>query len=335
MKKGKKVIIIIISVLMAVILTLVAAFYILALTGKLQFHKDDTHISTDAIDIEDDNTIIHNGKKYVLNKDIVSVLVIGIDKSNMYDDFGYGKNGHADTIFVAAINTSTKKIKMIPISRETMVDVNVYTTQGAYAGVEYEQLCLAYAYGDTPESCSENVMTSVRRILYGININSYVTVNLTGIERFTEMLGGIELTSIDTLPLSNKTVTPGERLILSGVNARRYIQYRDSDLEANNRRMARQKQFLSALVTTAGNKVMSDFTRLGSYYNTLSPYFSTNVSLSQVTYLASTCLTLNLGDLIEYKNIEGTVSKGEKWTEFVPDSESVLNTVIDTFYVEK
>ncbi len=335
MTKGKKITIIILAVLLALVLALVGTFFILTAIGKHQFHKDDTHISTSAIEIDDEKTITYNGKKYILNKNIVSVLVMGIDRDNVNQSFGSGNNGQADVIFIATIDTKTKKACIIPISRETMVDVNHYTSDGKFAGSQKEQLCLAYAYGNSTEECSKNVMTSVKRFLCGININSYVTIEMDGVEKLTDMVGGVNVTCLENITSKRLTATKGQKLSLNGTKATAYIQYRGDDTEANSRRMERQKQFLSAIMNKTGNAIMSDFSNLSKYYTNLSPYFSTNVSFAQITYLAQHCLSMNFGDALNYKTIDGTLSQGEQWIEFAANEESVLQTVIDVFYIPK
>lgn len=336
MKKNKKTAIIILSILLAVILALVGTFFILTAVGKSQFHKQDTHISTDAIEVEDESTITYNGKKYILNKNIVSILVMGIDRDNVNQNLGSGNNGQADVIFLATIDTKTNKACIIPISRETMVDINLYTGDGKYAGTQKEQLCLAYAYGNTAEESSKNVMTSVKRLLYGINISSYVTIEMDGVEKLTDMVGGVEVTCLENMQVSgNLSFYEGQKLNLNGETARSYIQHRGEDTEANARRMQRQKQFLSALINKTGNSVLSNFSNLAKYYNTLYPYFSTNVSFAQITYLAQNCLTMNFGDALDYKTIDGTLTQGEEWVEFTANEESVLQAVIDVFYIPK
>ena len=334
MNKTKKITLIALSIFLALVILVVSAFYIITAIGKHQFHKDDANINADAVQIENDQSITFDGKKYTLNKNIVSVLVMGIDRENVNQSLGYGKNGQADVIFVATIDTKTKKACIIPISRETMADVSVYTNDGKFAETQNQQLCLAYAYGNTTEECSKNVMDSVKRLLCGININSYVTLELEGVEKLTDMVGGIELTCIEDMQVGgNLSFYKGQKLKLNGVNARRYIQYRGDDVEANARRMQRQKQFLSALMNKTGNAVINDFTKLSKFYSTLSPYYKTNVSFAQITYLAKNCLSVNFGDALEYKTIDGTLTQGEKWVEFHADKNSILQTVIDVFYV--
>ena len=260
---------------------------------------------------------------------------MGIDRDNVNQNLGNGNNGQADVIFVATIDTKTKKACIIPISRETMVDVNLYTGDGKYAGTQKEQLCLAYAYGNTAEESSKNVMTSVKRLLCGINISSYVTIEMDGVSKLTDMVGGVQVTCLEDIVNKKVQFYKGNKITLNGTNAMTYIQSRGEDLEANARRMQRQKQFLSALMNKTGNAVLSDFSNLAKYYNTLSPYFSTNVSFAQITYLAQNFLTLNFGDTIDYKTIDGSLTQGEKWVEFTANEESVLQTVIEIFYIPK
>lgn len=333
MKINKKITIIVISVILAIMLLLVGTFYILTAIGKHQFHKDDTHVSADDVTIEDENVITYNDKKYVLNKNIVSILVMGIDRDNLNQNLGSGNNGQADVVFVATIDIKTKKACIIPISRETMVDVNIYTTDGKFVGTQKEQLCLAYAYGNSTEECSQNVMTSVKRFLYGININSYATIEMVGVEKLTDIVGGIDVVCLEDIICTNFQPKKGQSLSLNGELAHLYISYRGDDTEANARRMQRQKQFLSALMNKTGNAVLNDFSKLGKIYNTISPYYNTNVSFAQITYLAQNCLVKNFGDSLEYKSIDGILTQGEQWVEFHANEDSVLQTVIDVFYI--
>lgn len=333
MKKWKKITLIVVSVILSIILALIGTFFIVTYIGKSQFHQEDAHISADEVTVEDENTISYNDKKYILNKNIVSFLVMGIDRDNVNENLDHGTNGQADVIFVATIDTETKKACIIPISRETMVDVNLYTKEGKYAGTGREQLCLAYAYGNTTEQSSENVLTSVRRLLYNINISSYVTVEMEGVEKLTDLVGGIELTCIEDIIYTNYSPKKGEKLTLNGKEARLYICYRGDDTEANARRMERQKQFLSALLNKTSNQVFNNYSKLVDLYTTMTPYFNSDISFAQIAYLAQNCLSMNFGDSIKYKTIDGVLKQGEKWIEFYADKGSVLQTVIDVFYL--
>lgn len=335
--KAKKTALIILAVLLILVLLAVSVFTVLYFNGKHKFHKNDKNISVgenDAVEVSDED-VYYKDKTYVLDNDVVSILFMGVDKEKIDDNLGYSKNGQADSIFVAAINTREKTTKIIPISRETMVDMDIYSVGGSFSKVEKQQLCLAYDYGNTSEESSKNVMRSVSRLLYGINISSFVTVDLNGVKTISNAVGGVKVTALESMQLPSKSITQGSEVLLKGEDAVQYIRTRGGDLEANNRRMLRQKQFLSAFASTAGNQIMSNFTKLAAYYNLMSPYVSTNVSLSQATYLAGECLTADIGSKFEYKVITGQMQLGEKWAEFIPDTDAVLDIVMDVFYKVK
>jgi len=338
-KKVKKTLIIILCIILALLIVAVSAFFVLRYMGKKQFHKGDANIkASSGYDIDvDENSVSYNGKDYTLNKDVVSILVLGIDKNSIGTNKGYGKNGQADCIFVAAVNTKTKQIKIIPIKRESMVDVDIYSTAGKLAETKKEQICLSYAYGDTAQKSADNVKLSVSRFLMGINISSYIAIDLDGIGKLSNLVGGVRLNSLETLTFysSGRKIKEGEDILLKGKEATYYVQYRDEDLEGSSKRLSRQKQFLSALATTAGNQILDNFSKLGDYYNAMQPYTSTDLSFAQITYLASSCITKDIGGALDYKSIEGDFVLGEKWGEFTPDSDSLITTILDVFYIEK
>ena len=329
-KKGKKVLIIVLCVLLGLIIAFVGSFFALRYMGFRGFHKNDTHIDNSNVKIEDESYITYKGQKYRLNNNIINILIMGVDKRDINDNSERGINGQADCIFLAAVDTEKKTYTIIPISRETMVDIETYTEAGNFSGIKKEQICLAYAYGGTPKESSENVLKAVKRMFYGINISSYVTVDLDGMIEFSSMVGGVTLTSIETL---DDKFYEGEEYTLSGRSALNYIRARGKDIDANNRRMQRQKQFLSALLSKAGNQVLDDFTKLSDYYNAMQPYTFTNVDLAKLTYFASTCLSRDIGSKMVYKSIEGTMSES-KYNEFNINEDQLLDLVVETFYIK-
>lgn len=335
MSTGRKVALIIVSVILAIALLLTATYFILVKVGKSRFHKNDRDISSKSIDgLEiDDGEVNYKGKTYTLNGDVVSVLFLGIDKDSLSDNLGIGSNGQADTLFVLTLNTKTKAIKIIPIPREAMVDVNVFSPAGKYTGIKHEQICLSYAYGKDPVKSSENTLKSASRFLLNINVSNYATMDLKGIEVMTDAIGGVTLTSIEDIP--ELGCKKGDTVNLDGKKARIYVQSRTGDIEGSYKRLERQKQFLSEFSSKAGNKISENFGLVMTYYNLMKPYISTDLSTSQITYLASTGITKDIGKNFDYQIIEGEKKLGEKWVEFYADPESLVNAVLNTFYIEK
>ena len=333
MKKPLKIAIIIVSVLLSLTVLTIGTLLILSRNGRIQFHKNDKNITGDAV-AQDDDGIIYKGTKYKLNTDIVSFLFIGVDKDSVTDSFITGLNGQADTLLVAAVDTKTRQASIIPISRETLVDVNQYTTAGEYAGVSNKQICLAYAYGKDEKQCSENVLLSVSRVLYGINISSYITMDLNALEKLTNSVGYIEVYVNEDYrdADSGNYYKKGQKIKVKGTSAVYYIHWRTEDVYANVYRMERQKSFITAFMNKVSNEISGDFTSVVNYYNIMKPYVATNITLSQTTYLTTSCLRMNLGDSIQFKAIPGEVFEKDGFSAFTPDKEKLTDIIVETFY---
>ena len=333
MSKWLKVTVIVISSLLALVIAATGAFFVLNRIGKIQFHKNDTNITNSKI-TEDEDGIVYNGDKYRLNPDVVSFLLIGVDKGDINDNYSIGINGQADTLLVGAVDTKTKSLSVIPISRETLVDVNQYSITGEYSGVSNKQICLAYAYGKDIKQSSENVLLSVSRALYGINISSYITMDLAALEKLSNSVGYIEVYVNEDYYDADFSVSykAGKTIKVKGKSAVNYIHWRTDDVYANVYRMERQKSFMTAFMNKAGNQISEDFTKVITYYNMMEPYVSTNTTLSQITYLATNCVTMNLGDSISFKNIPGETTVKDGYSSFIPDEDALTKIVIETFY---
>lgn len=340
-RKFLKIILIILAVIFGLILALVITVAVLWYMGKssLLGYKVDVSVPSELVDsaLEDGSKVVYNGETYIYNKNAVNVLFMGIDKEDIENDEGYGANGQADCILVLNLDTQTGNIKILPISRDTMVDVNMYSSEGSYLGVENEQLCLAYAYGSNGKESCENVRRSVSRLLYGVEIGSYVAIDLEGVAALNDAIGGVRLTPIETVDTGSKenSVYKGKEVVLKGKKVDAYIRWRGTDIEANSRRMQRQKHYITTFASQAGNQVMSDFTKLTTLYDKAKPYTVTDVTLSELTYIASCCLTSDVGNSIVYNGISGQSVLGEKHVEFYADQNSVFEAVLNTFYIKQ
>ena len=337
-KKGKKILLIVLICFLSLIILLAGTFFALREIGRRRFRKDNTAVSVPEEiydDVEDFGTeIIYKGHRYEQNENIVSVLLIGVDKDNIQAQENYGSNGQADVLIATTFDTKTGRICMIPLSRESMVDVDVYSVKGAFAKTEKMQICLAYAYGKTGDESCRNVLLSAERLLCGMDLDSYVAIDMAGIKSLTKAIGGVPIQVLETFSDGNAHFTEGQEIVLTEKNVDPYIRGRDTDVNANNRRMARQKQFLTAFAGKAGNMVLKDFRKLTTLYNTGKPFTVSDLGLPEVTYLASCCLTADVGSSIDFISIQGEMKEGEQYTEFYPDVNSLFEAVLNAFYVQ-
>lgn len=284
-----------------------------------------------------EETIIYNGHTYIYDSNKVAVAFIGVDRESIADsdDTVIGNAGQADAVIVGVIDTNTGEISIITIPRDTMVDINLYTVSGTYAGTQNMQLCLAYAYGDGGSSSCENVTTAISRILANVPIEKYFALDLSGIAPLNDAIGGVTLTSLYDFP--DEGVYEGDTVTILGDFAETYVRRRDMDsLDASLNRTQRQTQYIEAYVEQLRQAVVSDFSVISELYNTASEYSQTNVTLSEVTYLASVILSHGIAGYTQY-TLEGEMQASESATEdvfaeYYLDEDSVLEVVINCFY---
>ena len=282
----------------------------------------------------DGKTIIYKDKTYKLNENITSILLIGVDKNKIDSkpNDTFGANGQADLLLLITLDTSNGNMKAIPISRDTMVDVNQYSASGQYIGISKEQICLSYSYGDGREKSCENTVTSVSRLLYGMPINSYAAIDIEGIKVLNDALGGVRVTVNEDIDLYGKKIKKGESALLKGEYALGYIRGRDqTSLNANTERMARQKNYMTSFFRTAIHQTKKDITTPIKLYNKISDYKVSDITVADVSFLTKCVLMSGKTDL-EFASISGKNVMGEKYVEFYPDTASLYDVVVNTFY---
>lgn len=328
-----KIIITVLCVLIAIVLAAIAAVTVLINVGKGELVGDTDNVVIeipDKVDNSDNGKyIIYNGEKYKYNENITSILFMGIDKRGFDEnDELIGANGDADALILMAYDTKTGKSNLISISRETMAYMNVYSSDGAFVGTKKQQLCLAFAYGDGKETSCENQVDAVQKLFYNVPINSYIALDLDGIAYMNDAVGGVTVESLETF----KNFTEGEVVTLYGDNAETYVRYRDiTQVDSNNNRMKRQKQYLNAFFNQLVTQTKSNVTTVVDLYNAASPYVVTNVGVGKAVYLANSVLQGSFSDF-DMQNVPGTVTMGEKYAEFNIDEDAFFELFLEIYY---
>lgn len=213
---------------------------------------------------------------------------------------------------LVSIDTSNGKITLFNISRDSMVDVTMYSAGGAYAGTEKQQICLSYSYGDGKESSCENTVNSVQRLFYNIPINTYFSLDLDGISALNDSVGGVDVVSPETIG----EFVEGESYHLVGQQAESFVRTRDtSKTDSNNMRMQRQKVYIQSFMNTVLQQTKEDLTTPIDLFNASAPYSCTNLNPSKVSYLAQQAVLGGMSG-IDMVSVPGQVAMGSKYAEF-------------------
>lgn len=339
-KKGKlkKVLLYILIAFLVVILSGFITIFVLIQKGKsslldVESMQINPGSNVSQVDVEDDGkTVEFNGKKYQYNENMTAILCIGVDTDKFSDAADVkGKNGQADALFLYAMDTKTGKSTLIPISRDSMVDVDMYSGDGNYLSSSKKQLCLAYAYGDGKHTSCENTVKSVSRLFYGLPINSYVAIDLKAIEVLSKKVDGVPVVPDEDFSYNGYSFYKGKKTNLKGIDARMFVQGRDqSKLDSNLNRMARQKQFVTSFFGKAIAKTKEKITFPIDVYNSTKEYFITDLDVAEISFLASCVVKNNVN--LEYKSIKGSMKMGKEFAEYHADDESVYSAVLEVFY---
>ena len=325
MKKWQKGIIIFLLALLALIIAAVITVYSMHHSGQKAMMEGNY-----ADNFEDIITV--DGVEYMYNTDITSIAFFGVDRRTfgLKDDL-VGTAGQSDVNMVVAVNTKTGLTNVIVVPRDTLVDVDKYSLEGDYMGTEKQQLCLAYAYGDGANTSCDNSVTSLQRVLYGIPINTYVALNLDGIQALNDRLGGVRV----VCPNDFDNYKKGEEIVLSGEEAEHFIRTREHSNTGDIARRDRQIAYVKAFVSQAAKVGLKNPSALTDFYNVGKEYTVTNLTLSRSLYFGTTIMS-NAAEVMSFDNIVALKGKVQDdsagYAQVILDEESTLQSILDIYY---
>ena len=299
--------------------------------GEGAIHKasqaEDIQTVENAVTYDEGKTVKYNGHTYALNENMVSICVIGFDRTAPAE-VGE-KAGQADAVLVMALDTETGEATAIGLPRDSMVEVGEFVGD-AFIGLDKMQLCLAYSYGDGRETSCQYTTTVASRMLYNMPISYYFALDLSGVGPLNDAIGGVALTPLQSIP--NTAIVEGEDTVLFGSNALRYVQWRDTSvLTSSLDRQARQVQYIKAFAAQARGLAHGTVGPLLDLFNTASEYSITNLGVSEFGYLATSVLSSGITNL-NVTTLSGEMQHGEKYAEYYLDKNSVYETVLDVYY---
>lgn len=278
--------------------------------------------------------VSYNGHIYRYNKDILTFLLLGIDSTETVPTGGgeinYMKGGQSDMMFLAVMNPHTNELSMIAINRNTMTDVDMYRADGSFLRTAKAQICVQHGYGDGKELSCERAKQTVSEMLYGLPIHGYCSIRLGGIMEVNDSVGGVTLTvKKDYEPLGYKA---GETVTLDGDAAYAFLRRRDITMfDSATDRLNRQKLYLSALLKSVKEQTSSNISFPVTLYKKLNPYMVTNISVDEVTYLATEMLNYSVGNGKMY-SLPGNTVRGRIFEEFYLDEAAVVELMLKVFY---
>jgi len=272
--------------------------------------------------------LLYYGSEWYEPKDsLESILVLGLDRKLTDSSEERQNSKQADYLALLILDQETQTFRVLHINRDTMTDIPQTDITGREYGTTYAQLALAHIYGSDDRAQCRNTVKTVENLLYGIDIDHYISLTMDAVPILNDSVGGVELQLMDDFTELDESFVKDAVVTLHGEQALAYVQARGSlEDNTNVHRMERQRQYLSALF---------------GKYSSINMENTTDIMLQINEYMVSDCTIDQLSRLAErlgsYTNegiltLEGEAVKGEKFMEFYIDESAAQAMVIELFY---
>lgn len=179
----------------------------------------------------------------------------------------------SDANILAVINPNTKKMLLVTVPRDTYVPFPGIT------GGANDKLTHAGIYGD---NCSVSIATLEQYIYTGVNIDRWIRVNFTSVEKIVDALGGITVQSNYNFKSGSYTYVKGAN-DLNGKQALSFARNRYSFAEGDMQRGRNQLEVVKGIF----NKITSPaiLTKYSQVLDEIKDCVQSNLSYDDMTNL--------------------------------------------------
>lgn len=314
--------------LLAIISAIAGGLFGIVLTGK-PFMQ--VKLSAEEADFFNDNAV-DGGQFLQLNRP-VNILVMGMsvlppDTQNAPEDtkdLGYlpqvnAFDGLSDVILLIRFDPRNNQINMLSIPRDTRTEIEGYGLRKINA---------ANRLGGAPLSAK-----TVSNLLGNIDIHGYVRINVLGVGKLVDALGGVTVNVPQDLKYQDDSqhlyinLKAGEQH-LDGDKALQLLRFRN-DGRGDIGRIERQQLVMQALIEQALNP--ATLARSPVIIGTIKDNIDTNLNLDSLLTLVNFGVQANRSD-IQMLTLPGRVSNGREFAAsyWLPDEEKIDTAVAPYF----
>lgn len=311
---------------------LLGVLFLFGMTAWERYYNEAT-ADTEGIYDGDGSDLVYMGENcYAPNKRLKTVLLMGVDKFEVGEDSpGYMNDKRADFLMLLIFDEKNEKCTALHINRDTMAEIQMLDVRGKKSGTFTGQLSLAHTYGSGSNDSCRNVVTAVEKLLYGIDIDHYISFTMEAVPKVNDIAGGVTLELLDDFTSVDPTMVKGATVTLEGNMALTYVRSRYGLSNATNEgRMERQVQYLTELKKKLAGLGESDENFFGDILKTLSDYMVSDCTVNQLSDIYEKTEKFEDGGFL---SIKGESTVGDKHVEFYPDEDALQNQVIELFYV--
>jgi len=321
----------------AVLLTVLALFLVGALVLFLweegSFPTRGTAGTSQAPE-DDGELLYYNGAWYVPRDDVETMLVLGLDRSEQEGISVSGSYAQSDLILLLKIDRTNETYQAIQINRDAMAEIQDFDEYGRPNGTYTAQLALAYAhaqaYTQNDRTAGMAAMDAVSKLMYGLEIDHYVTLTMDGLMTLNDLVGGVTVEIKDDFSAVDPELVQGETVTLLGEHALSYVRSRMNVGEGTNlERMERQREYLAGLQKRLSDRVAEDDGFISASLIEVNEQMGSDCTVQQLSELAESLQEYQMERLTV---LEGEAVETEKYIEFYPDEEALQRLIVEEFY---
>lgn len=274
--------------------------------------------------------LTYKGTEYPIRKHIQTVLLIGTDSTERYEEQTEGLRdfynyNQADFLMLVVLDTEANTAQILQLNRDTMTDVPWLDVLGRYGGTEYKQLCLAFNYGDGGVDSCRNTMDAVSRLIFNAPIQSYIQVPMSVIPVLNDLVGGVPVTITDDITAVDPAFVKGVTIRLTGAQAEKYVRSRmELKNDTNLARMRRQRDYLDSFQKCAKEAINTDSEFVVKLLEKLGDYLQSDMTGQQLSDLIT---RLDNSEISPIRYPEGKLVMGAEHYEFYVDEDSLWEIV--------
>jgi anionic cell wall polymer biosynthesis LytR-Cps2A-Psr (LCP) family protein len=285
-------------------------------------------------------TLTLYGDTYTSSHEFETYLFIGTDDSGNEDGEGADYHGGmADFLNLLVIDHTALTYSVLALNRDTITEIPMMTQDGEVSESTILQLCAAHWYGGDRTMSCENTVDTVSALLGYLPIDGYFAISINTMPQVNHLVGGVAVTiEDDGLTAIDPAFVKGATVTLDDEQAAAFVQARMGVGEGlNTERMARQKQYLTAMMGQLKEKFATEPELAVSLFDELSPEATTDMNGNTISRMVNQTLRYTDRGNFDFEGdleLGDTFGDGVDHYEFYLDSENQMQVLTDLFLLE-
>ncbi|MBR0436109.1 MAG: LCP family protein [Clostridia bacterium] len=268
-------------------------------------------------------------------KDIVNVLLVGVDYSTERETWNGKKEWHSDVMMVLAVNFEENRADLISLPRDTYAQIP--NVKGIYK-LNASLNCGGGLYKDdgsfNPKGL-EKVCEAAEWMLGGIEINYYYAVTMTSLKDLVDLCGGLDYDMDIAFKIQGRSYQKGMQHVdgqgfLDYCRVRKGVNGLPANEQGDANRVNRQKRMLIALFRQMqADKLIA---KIPDLLETFDGDLFTNCTTGQTAALAAFAYKLNADNIGMY-SMSGSTTSLFQWNFCFTDQSNRVKIIQDVYGV--